>query len=741
MAEGKEPRSKRRGTSKPAGRGKTGEQKGTTTPRGKPEPKQEPSETTEVRPAEETPDEAPASTDATQEKQEEQPETADVGATPPSGDPSDQPPVAEEGAEEPPKQAAKQPAEEAKERQDYDVVLAAIQEKETRLQSDLDTLRQRVTDLGKAAARQEAAQEKAVKQEQVEALQAELATLQQRVTNLGEATARQETVQQETARQEQVQALQSDLDTLRQRVTDLGETAVRQEAAQQETARQEQVNALQSELATLQQRMTDLGEATARQETAQQETARQEQVDALQRELDTLRQRVTDLGETAARQEAVWQEAARQEQVQALQSDLSTLRQRVTDLDETVDRLEAVRQEAIRQEAARKEQQRKQEAAAKSAEPEHTAASLELRLKNFPISFFAMILGLSGFTIAVQRAEMILKFPPFHISPVILGFTVLLFLVILGIYTFKLIKFPADVVAEINHPVRLSFFPTISISLLLFSIATFKMSPPLSLGLWVVGTILHAVFSLYIISIWIQHPKFQMQHFNAAWFIPVVGNIIIPVAGAEHGFHQISWLFFSVGFVFWIVLMTLLFNRLIFHQPLPARLIPTLFIMIAPPAVGFIAYVKVNHEQMDNFATVLYYFALFLFVLLVVQFNLFSRLRFFLSWWAYSFPIAAMTIATLFRVKLIREERLHAKYLMEGPLPALLQTPEGQELRTYFVERLHIIPAASHYSLLQLNTLEVLSFILLGAITLVILMLLFKTVLAIRAGEICVEEG
>ena len=38
---------------------------------------------------------------------------------------------------------------------------------------------------------------------------------------------------------------------------------------------------------------------------------------------------------------------------------------------------------------------------------------------------------------------------------------------------------------------------------------------------------------------------------------------------------------------------------------------------------------------------------LFLALLLFTQWRRFARLRFYLSWWAYSFPLAAITIATL----------------------------------------------------------------------------------------------
>ena len=41
------------------------------------------------------------------------------------------------------------------------------------------------------------------------------------------------------------------------------------------------------------------------------------------------------------------------------------------------------------------------------------------------------------------------------------------------------------------------------------------------------------------------------------------------------------------------------------------------------------------------------YVALFLFVLLLVQYRQFVKIPFYLSWWAYSFPTAAITIATV----------------------------------------------------------------------------------------------
>lgn len=157
---------------------------------------------------------------------------------------------------------------------------------------------------------------------------------------------------------------------------------------------------------------------------------------------------------------------------------------------------------------------------------------------------------------------------------------------------------------------------------------------------------MHLVFTLYVLATWIHHTHFEINHMNPAWFIPIVGNILVPIAGVQHGFTELSWFFFSIGLVFWLVLLAIIFNRMFFHNPLPGKLLPTLFILIAPPAVGFLSWMQLTGE-LDAFGRILYYSALFLTLMLFTQAPRFLKLPFALSWWAYSFPMAAITIATL----------------------------------------------------------------------------------------------
>ena len=267
------------------------------------------------------------------------------------------------------------------------------------------------------------------------------------------------------------------------------------------------------------------------------------------------------------------------------------------------------------------------------------------RLEHFPISFFSIVMGLCGLTIAwsaFQRAFGL----RLNVDGALALFVAGLFVVLLFFYVRKILRFRDAVIRELHHPVKMNFFPSISISLILLSIVSLHTLPVAAEPLWLIGTVMHFGFTLYIMSVWIHHDQFEIHHINPAWFIPVVGNVLVPVAGMQLGYTEVSWFFFSIGIVFWIVLMTIIFYRIMFHSPLPEKLMPTLFILIAPPAVGFLAYMKLTGD-LDAFARILYYVGLFLTLLLVTQYRFFIRINFSLTWWAYSFPVAAITIATL----------------------------------------------------------------------------------------------
>ncbi len=266
------------------------------------------------------------------------------------------------------------------------------------------------------------------------------------------------------------------------------------------------------------------------------------------------------------------------------------------------------------------------------------------RLAHLPVSIFSTVMGLSGFAIAWQKAHAALAAPAL-IWQLLAGFATTVFIALLALYGLKLLRHFPEVAKEWNHPVRVSFFPTISISLLLLAVVWLELAPQVTFLLLIIGVVVHLTFTLAILTSWVFHTHYDIKHANPAWFIPVVGNLFVPIVAAHFGLTEFAWFFFSIGIVFWLVMMTIVIYRVVFHDPIPPKLLPTLFILIAPPAVGFIAYCAMT-PGLDVLARLLYYTGLFMTLLLGGAASRFVKNGFFISSWAYSFPLAAITIAT-----------------------------------------------------------------------------------------------
>ncbi|PIE15539.1 MAG: C4-dicarboxylate ABC transporter [Rhodobacterales bacterium] len=290
------------------------------------------------------------------------------------------------------------------------------------------------------------------------------------------------------------------------------------------------------------------------------------------------------------------------------------------------------------------------------ADTSSPSAENQPRLMHFPITFYTVTMGLLGLTLAFYAAGGVMEWTGAlgHILRII---SLLAFALITLFYLAKALRYPAALKAEWSHPIRVTFFPAVSISLMLIAVCFLPEQAGLANLFWLTGAVLQGVLTLSIIARWIGHKPFEYGQINPAWFIPAVGNVVAPIAGSQLGYTEISWLFLSGGLLFWIVLLTLILNRMIFHTPLPSKLLPTLVIMVAPPAVSFIAYTRLS-PQIDNFALILLNLGYVFFLIVLTQAPGFLKLPFSMSFWALSFPIASLSIAS-FHYAALTGSQLH----------------------------------------------------------------------------------
>lgn len=272
----------------------------------------------------------------------------------------------------------------------------------------------------------------------------------------------------------------------------------------------------------------------------------------------------------------------------------------------------------------------------------------EGRLAYLPVSLFGSVMGLSGLAIAWRLASTEFSLPAW-IGEAFGAVAAVVFIALTLCYGIKCVESFAAVRAEFAHPVAVNFFGTPIISLLLLPAVAAPYSIALTKTLWLVGVVSMLGFAWLIVSRWMSVRQ-QIRHATPAWMIPVVGTLNISIVGVTldlPGAQAVSAFGLAVGLFFACPLFTLILSRLIFEEQMSQPQRPSLLILVATFAVSFSVYLSVVGRA-DLFASSLFYLAVFMLTVLVPRL---LRLRtgtpFHTSWWAVSFPLAAMTNAAL----------------------------------------------------------------------------------------------
>ncbi|MDQ0971182.1 tellurite resistance protein [Neobacillus niacini] len=272
------------------------------------------------------------------------------------------------------------------------------------------------------------------------------------------------------------------------------------------------------------------------------------------------------------------------------------------------------------------------------------AKSKQSPLQFLPVNLFGSVMGISGLALAWRWSHELFGTYSF-IGELIGALAIIIFIILSTSYLIKFFMYPQKVKDEFNNPIVGNFFGTITIAILLLSSVIAPYSKALSEIVWVIGTVLTIVLAFIIVHRLINQ-KQEILHATPAWLIPGVGTLDIAVAGGTMPFawsEEINLFGFAVGSILALVFFTLIFSRLMHHDPMPEKLTPSLMVLIAPFGVGFLAYTNII-KDVDMFASILFYFGLFLGIVLFGK--VFKKgLPFGASWWAVSFPMAAVVNA------------------------------------------------------------------------------------------------
>lgn len=260
-----------------------------------------------------------------------------------------------------------------------------------------------------------------------------------------------------------------------------------------------------------------------------------------------------------------------------------------------------------------------------------------------PLPLFASVMGLSGLGLVWHQAEQLLGWSG-AVTTTITITAGLVFIALVIAYLRKVVTFRTMVRAELSHPVRINFLPAVSISLILLGLLMANLGlNRLSLPVWMTGAGLQLALLIFIVHRWLSGER-PMAAINPAWFIPAVGNILVPLVAVPAGYVETAWFFFSIGLFFWVILSAAILHRLVTGPALEPPMLPSLAVLIAPPSVGFLSWLLLAGE-LNSFGRILFYIGVGMVLILLPRIPSFLKLRYFPSWWAYTFPLAAFTVS------------------------------------------------------------------------------------------------
>ena len=290
-------------------------------------------------------------------------------------------------------------------------------------------------------------------------------------------------------------------------------------------------------------------------------------------------------------------------------------------------------------------------------------------VRNFAPGWFAAVMGsgvLSLDTLALASRWPVLEAPAWALH----YFNLLLFAALLPPWLARCLLHPQLALATLRHPVQASFYPTLPIAMLVIAaqFLAFGSHVGLALGFWWAGAVLTFAFGLAVLYTTFAGEQLGLEHVTPANFIPAVGLVVIPIAGAPlvgqlTGATRDLALLLNIvalgaGTLMYLALLALTLQRKYLAKPAFGMLTPTVWIRLAP--IGVMPVSLLNLAEHLPFALpqgvlllvgLLFWGSgvwwLLMATLLTAAAQRRGLLPFALSWWGFTFPLGAFAAASL----------------------------------------------------------------------------------------------
>lgn len=262
----------------------------------------------------------------------------------------------------------------------------------------------------------------------------------------------------------------------------------------------------------------------------------------------------------------------------------------------------------------------------------------------FP-SWYAVPMGLAGLALAWHRATPMMGDLAGTLALGVGALTALIYVILLGATALRGWQHADAWREDRQHPVRHTFVAALPIAtILVATVAVALLGPhPAIEALWWAGAVGQVFVTVWVLSRW--WGKLAWPSVTPALFIPIVGNVLAPLAGVPLGHADWSAAQFGIGLLFWPVVLVLIVARTAVHGLWPERMRPTTFIFIAPPAAVGLSVLQMGAPPILGWMC--WGMAMFSFLWVATQARQIAAMPFSMPHWGLSFPLAALAALTL----------------------------------------------------------------------------------------------
>lgn len=264
-------------------------------------------------------------------------------------------------------------------------------------------------------------------------------------------------------------------------------------------------------------------------------------------------------------------------------------------------------------------------------------------LQHLHFAWFAVVMGLCGLSLAWMRA-----LPHWggaaQVSMGLGGMAAGVLLALLLATLWRVLRYPAAVLADVRHPLRQVFVAALPSSLVLIATVAWVHGGHSfwTEAAWMLGSAALLLVTVGVVQRWFQPGLGADQFWTAmtpALFIPVVGNVLPALAGVGLGHPVWAAAQYGIAAVLWPVALTLVLVRIGKVGLWPERMLVSTFITIAPPSVLALSGVQLGAP--DVLVHMLWGVALLFTGVSLMVFKRCLAQPFGMPFWGMSFPLAA----------------------------------------------------------------------------------------------------